>query len=330
MQDTQTKIIAMVGFPGAQVLDIAGPLEMFAGANTIAKHKLNRATPPYATVLLAHDPGPLDMSGGLTLHAHHSFLDYDEDIDTLIVSGGDATSDAMADEDLIAFIRSNAQKVRRIVSICSGAFLLAKAGLLKDRRATTHWGACRSFAHMFPDTQLEADALFVRDDNVWTSAGVTAGMDLSLALIAEDLGRDISLAVARKNVMFMMRPGGQSQFSAHLVAQSAETPAIADLLAWVVENLDADLSVPKLAERVHMSERTFLRRFFEETKTTPAKFVELARLDAVRRTLEASSQSLGVIAGQHGFKSQETLRRVFHKHLGVSPQDYRSRFSTTL
>lgn len=329
MNAAKTKTIAMIGYPGAQVLDIAGPLEMFDGANTIAKIDRGATTPPYRTVLLARKEGRLEMSGGLSLHAHHSFLDFEDDIDTLMVSGGDTTPQAMADEDLLTFILVNAKRARRVVSICSGAFLLAKAGLLKDRRATTHWAACRSFARMFPDTTLESDALFIRDDNVWTSAGVTAGMDLSLALIAEDFGRDLSLAVARKNVMFMMRPGGQSQFSAHLVAQSAETPVLTDLLTWVMENLDADLSVPNLAARVHMSERTFLRRFFEEVQTTPAKFVELARLDAARRALEVSGRPLNTIAGQFGFRSQETLRRVFQKHLGISPQDYRSRFSLT-
>jgi transcriptional regulator GlxA family with amidase domain len=204
--------------------------------------------------------------------------------------------------------------------------LLAAAGLLDGRRATTHWRYAARLAQLFPAVTVEPDAIFVKDGHVYTSAGVTAGSDLALALVEEDLGRDIALAVARECVMFLKRPGGQSQFSAHLMLQQSSTPSICDLQGWILDHLDADLSVTALSARVAMSPRNFARVFKREVRTTPARFVEMARLQAARRHLEASQAAVETIARDCGFGNPEHLRRAFMRQYGVSPQGYRQRF----
>jgi transcriptional regulator GlxA family with amidase domain len=213
-----------------------------------------------------------------------------------------------------------------MASVCSGAFLLAAAGLLDGRRATTHWSVCELLADTFPMTRVEPDSIYVRDGNIATSAGITAGMDLALALVEEDHGRDVALEVARWLVLFMRRPGGQSQFSTQLRAQSAEREPLRDLQTWIVENPTADLSVGALATRVAMSPRHFARVFARETGVTPAVYVERIRVDLARRLLEETGLGLEAEADASGFGSVETLRRAFHRTLGVAPSDYRARF----
>jgi transcriptional regulator GlxA family with amidase domain len=212
--------------------------------------------------------------------------------------------------------------------VCTGAFLLARAGLLDGRRVTTHWNACAALARHYPSLKVEPDPIFVRDGNVYTSAGVTAGIDLALALVEEDLGREVALAVARDLVLFIRRPGGQAQFSAGLAGQAATRPGVRELQAWIADHLDGDLSVPALAERAFMSPRNFARVFSREVGVTPAAYVESLRLERARTLLETSELQLDEIALRCGFGTVETLRRVFGRRLGVNPNAYRSRFAS--
>jgi len=210
--------------------------------------------------------------------------------------------------------------------ICTGVFLLAKAGLLDGRRAVTHWAFCDELARRYPTIKVDPDPIFLRDGRFYTTAGMTAGMDLALALVQDDLGRDVALATARLLVLFLKRPGGQSQFSAHLAAQLDGDGPIAELQRWILDHLDTDLTVEALAERVHMSPRNFARNFEREAGAPPGVFVEGARLDAARRALEDSEDQLETIAKRCGFTSAEILRRLFQRRLGVSPTSYRKRF----
>jgi transcriptional regulator GlxA family with amidase domain len=234
------------------------------------------------------------------------------------------------DAALIARLRRVAARPRRLGSVCTGAFLLAATGLLDGRRATTHWAFCEQLAAEHPRIEVDPDPIFVRDGNVYTSAGVTSGMDLALALVEEDHGRELALAVARWLVLFLKRPGGQSQFSAQLSAQLASRAPLQELQAWIVENVGEDLSVAALAARAGMSPRNFARVFTREVGVTPARFVETARVEAARRQLEENGgQGVDGVAFTCGFGSAETLRRAFLRTLRVSPRDYRSRFQAT-
>jgi transcriptional regulator GlxA family with amidase domain len=212
--------------------------------------------------------------------------------------------------------------------ICTGVFLLAEAGLLDGRRAVTHWAYCDELARRYPAIRVEPDPIFLRDDRFYTTAGVTAGMDLALALVQDDLGRDVALAIARLLVLFLKRPGGQSQFSAHLAAQLDGDSPIAMLQRWILNHLDTDLTIEALAERVHMSPRNFARHFQREAGAPPGVFVERARLDAARRALEDGEHRLETIARHCGFTSAEILRRLFQRRMGLSPTAYRERFAS--
>jgi transcriptional regulator GlxA family with amidase domain len=311
------KTVVMLAFRDAQILDVVGPMQVLAGVND------ERPTPAYALTLLAEKKGPFASSGGLRLDADGAYADLPAKIDTLMIAGG-AIERALRDPAMLRAVRDGAKRARRVVSICSGAFFLAAAGLLKGKRATTHWRSVDLLAKNFPDVAVEPDALYVRDGKIWTSAGVTAGMDLALALVREDWGDDMALAVARRHVMFLMRPGGQSQFSAHLVA--AAKGKLAALLRWIPEHIDGALDVAALAARANMSERSFARIFLKETGETPAAYVARARLDAARRLLTASDLPVETIAARSGFGSEERMRRAFHRHLKVAPTQFRARF----
>lgn len=317
--------IVVVTYPEAHVLDVVGPVEVLTGA----RYFMPDGPAPYNVTLIADAPGPVMTTSGVSINAHRGFSDAMSDkdeIDTLIVSGGHGTPAALENVALMDFVRSAAKRAARVVSICTGAMILAEAGLLDGRRATTHWWWCPILAKRYPQVTVDCDTLFVRDGQVWTSAGVTAGMDLALSLVAMDWGQAVALQVARFNVMFMMRPGGQSQFSAHLVAQQAEDPAIDETLAHILKNLGAPLTVTELAARAKMSERTFARRFKDETGMTPARYVEAARVEAARVALETTDTGIELVAARGGFQNGERMRRAFHRHLGVSATDYRDRF----
>jgi len=306
--------VVIVAFPDVQSLDVAGPVEVFAAAGG------------YRVEVVAPVAGLVRASSGLGLWVDAALADVRGPIDTLVVAGGEGTRGVVADEAFVGAIRRLAPACRRVASVCSGAFALAAAGLLDGKRATTHWGWCDVLASAFPKVTVEPDRIFVRDGDVWTSAGVTAGIDLALAMVEEDVGRDVALAVARRLVVFLKRPGGQSQFSAHLAGQLADRRPLSELQAWIADHLDSDLSVERLADRAAMSVRNFSRMFSREVGVTPARFVERARVDGARRLLEESTASVDEIAARCGFGTAETMRRTFLRSLHVTPTDYRRRF----
>jgi transcriptional regulator GlxA family with amidase domain len=246
--------------------------------------------------------------------------------DTLLVAGGEGARRATDDAALVDWIVRASRRARRTTSVCTGSYLLAAAGLLDGRRATTHWAYCDGLADRYPAVELDPDPVFIRDGDIWTSAGVTAGMDLALALVEDDLGAEVALAVARVLVVFHTRPGGQSQFSGALSVQQATRPALRDLQAWIASHLDEDLSVAALADRANLSERSFARAFRTEVGQTPAAYVETLRVERARGLLEDGAESLEAVAQAAGFSSPEVLRRAFHRRVGVSPAAYRERF----
>lgn len=310
--------VVIVAFPGVQTLDVTGPAEVLRAATKIHP-------PGYEVTVVAPEEGPLRTST-VTMVPDSSLSACRFPIDTLIVAGGTGTRRAEDDEALIAWLREAAGRARRVTSVCTGAFLLAKAGLIDGRRATTHWASCAELAERYPAVTVEPDPIFVRDGNVATSAGVTAGMDLALTLVEEDLGRDVALEAARWLVLFLKRPGGQAQFSAQLAAQTADRAPLRELQAWIPDHLDQDLSVPALASRASMSERNFARAFRHETGMTPAAYVEAARVESARIALETGDLPVENVARQSGFGTVETMRRAFRRRVGVSPVDYRTRF----
>lgn len=318
--------IAMVCFENAQVIDVTGPLSVFATASDMLYRSDNRPA-VYSITTLANQKKPIATSCGLQILPDHAVYDADTaNIDTLIVAGGYGVHDAIQDAAFISWLKGAAHRARRVASVCTGAFLLAKAGLLDGRRATTHWRHCDALAQAFPKITVEPDAIHIKDGDIYSSAGVTAGMDLALALVEEDYDRSLALAVARDKVMFLKRPGGQSQFSTALAAQSAEEGAFGKLQQWILENLELELSVPTLADRIAMSPRNFARVFAQRVGVTPAKFVESARLEASRRQLEDTANPIEYIAQACGFGNAERLRKAFQRRFRITPQDYRRRF----
>jgi transcriptional regulator GlxA family with amidase domain len=317
------KRIEILAFDMAQLLDVAGPLQVFATANDLAHWR--REPIPYSLAVVAAKSPRIETSAGLGL-AVDPLPDAAGELDTLIVAGGFGVNAAARDEALLAWLRGRAGQARRLASVCSGALLLAAGGLLAGRRATTHWTRCAELARAYPDVIVENDPIFIRDGDVWTSAGITAGIDLALALVEDDLGRGAALEIARQLVVFLKRPGGQAQFSAMLSLQYGDE-SFAGLHEWIGQNLDAELSVPDLAARANMSERTFLRRYKQATGATPAKAIERLRVEAAQRRLCDSSDRIKRIALRCGFGSEETMRRSFLRVARVTPQDYRDRFS---
>lgn len=318
----------MVAFPHVQILDVTGPLEVFGRtARWLVEHG-RRSDLAYEVELLAAVAGPLATSSGLRLVADRPFRAVRGGVDTLLVAGGTGTAAAMRDRDLLAWLRRIAPRVRRLGSVCSGTFILAEAGLLDGRRVTTHWGSCDALARRYPQIVVDPNPIFVRDGTVYTSAGVTAGMDLALALVEEDHGREVALQVARELVLFLRRPGGQSQFSAQLAVQAADREPLRELQSWIADHVRKDLSVTALAARVAMSPRNFARVFTREVGVTPVRFVERVRVEAARRRLEESAQGVDAVAAECGFGSAEAMRRVFLRTVRVPPSAYRSRFKS--
>ncbi|HEY6889806.1 MAG TPA: GlxA family transcriptional regulator [Solirubrobacter sp.] len=305
---------------GVQSLDVMGPIETFCDANDQVP-----GTYRIEVVGPARD-GQITMSNGLKLGVD-PLPEPPPRIDTLVVAGGEGARRAASnDPAIVEWVAQAARRARRTTSICTGSYLLAAAGLLNGRRATTHWNYCAVLAQRYPEVEFDPDPVFVRDGNVWTSAGVTAGIDLALALVEEDLGAEVALAVARLLVVFFKRPGGQSQFSGALSVQQASRPALRELQAWIAAQLDEDLSVAALADRAGLSERSFARAFRAEVGQTPAAYVERLRVERARALLEDGAESLEAVARATGFSSPEVLRRAFHRRVGVSPAAYRERF----
>lgn len=325
LAERRTRLVAVLTFDGAQSLDVNGPIEVFAAASLLKKLEDPAGVPPYRVEILAAQAGPVQMNSGIRYVAERGYPNVKGGIDTLIVSGGDVYA-AVGDLRLREWLRAMTPRVRRLASVCSGSFILAEAGLLDGRRATTHWLGAELMRQRYSQIEVDPDAIFVRDGNVYTSAGVTAGIDLALAMVEEDLGHAIALEVARRLVVFLKRPGGQSQFSSHLAAQAKPVGVLKDVPEWILAHLGADLAVEQLAARAGMSPRNFARVFTREMGATPAKFVERARVDAARRWMEDGGLSLEEVAGRSGFSSAEHMRRTFRRHVRVVPHDYRKRF----
>lgn len=319
--------VAMLAYPGTQILDVVGPLEVFSRTSRWLKDHGKRTDDAYTVEILGLTRGVFRASSGLRLYADHRFDEVGAGIDTLLVAGGMGAERFSAHPPLLAWLRKQARFTRRLASVCTGAFFLAEAGLLQGRRATTHWGACDRLAQRFPDVSVEPDTIFVREGSIYTSAGVTAGMDLALAMVEEDHGREVALATARELVVFLKRPGGQAQFSAQLKAQIAVHEPLNDLQAYMVDHPDADLSVDTLAGRVSMSPRHFARVFLREVGVTPARFASSVRVEAARRLLEETPESLDAISSRSGFGTPESMRRAFMRAIGIPPGQYRERFT---
>jgi transcriptional regulator GlxA family with amidase domain len=321
--------IAILVYPGVQSLDFTGPLEVFAGAQRLIEQS-GRHERGYEVRLFSVDGRPLETSSGLTVTPHASLAAAPAAIDTLIVAGGYGRKRAATDRAQLEWIAATSATVRRTASVCTGAFLLAAAGLLDGRRATTHWASAGELAARYPQVDVDPEPIFLRDGPIWTSAGVTAGMDLALALVEEDLDRDAALQIARHLVLFLRRPGNQSQFSATLSAQEPAREPLREVQRHVVEHPGADLSVEALATRAHMSPRHFARAFAAETGVTPARFVEQVRIEAARRHLEDTVEPIAAVASACGFGTAETMRRTFLRALDVGPAEYRRRFYSPL
>lgn len=322
----QIKKIGIVVFKDCQILDATGPAAVFGDAN-VQLRNIARELAGYDIRLIAPAAGSVRTNCGVALTADHALTSHNLRFDTLICAGGSGVMEFISDADNMRAVRRLAGHAKRIVSVCTGTFTLAEAGLLDGKRAVTHWAHCQSLADRYPDIMVEPEPIFVRDGNVFTSAGVTAGMDLALALVEVDHGRDIALDVARSMVMFMKRPGTQAQYSKHLAAQMAPSGNIRDAQVWLLANLSASVSVDQLAEIAAMSPRTFNRHFKMETGLTPARYITECRVDAARRLLEESPLSIKVVAEKSGFGDEERMRRTFHRLLGVSPDSYRNRFA---
>jgi transcriptional regulator GlxA family with amidase domain len=317
--------IVILAYPGVQSLDVTGPLEVFVGANQLVE-ATSRGAPGYDVSVVSLDGAPLKSSSGLTLTPHSNLQAAPARIDTLIIAGGTGWTDAAGDGNLVAWIAAASPAARRTASVCTGAFLLARAGLLDGRRATTHWAFAAELARRHPAVRVDPDPIFLRDGPIWTSAGVTAGMDLALGLVEDDLDREAALVIARHLVLFLRRPGNQSQFSATLTAQQPRREPLRETLRFVLEHVAEDLSVEAMAARAHMSPRHFARAFHAETGVTPARYVERVRLEAARMRLEDTAEPVAAVASACGFGTAETMRRVFLRALEVAPAEYRRRF----
>jgi transcriptional regulator GlxA family with amidase domain len=309
--------ILFVLFDGVQSLDVTGPFEVFAGANAYSRRS------QYGLRLASLGGRDVVTSSGLGLRVDTD-LDHVRAPETLVVPGGEGTRNPEA--ALVRRIGTLARRAGRVMSVCTGAILLAEAGLLDGRRATTHWTMCATLAERFPQVRVEPEPIFIRDGPIATSAGVTTGIDLALALVEEDLGRDAALQIARHLVMFLRRPGNQSQFSTQLRGQVAQRDSLRDVQQWIADNPAADLAVTKLADRAGLSPRQFARAFATETGTTPGRYVDRTRLESARRLLEETTNGVDQIARACGYGVAETMRRAFQRELGVSPAEYRRRF----
>jgi transcriptional regulator GlxA family with amidase domain len=319
--------IVILGFPGVQPLDVVGPSEVFSTADAAVADQRGGLGRAYEIEVVAQSPEPImTRAGGYGIAPLRTTKQCRGAIDTLVVAGGFGVYDAVDDVGLIRWIRSAARRSRRVTSVCSGSFLLARAGLLEGKRATTHWSSCAELARRHPEVEVDPNPIFVHDGDVWTSAGVTSGMDLALALVEEDLGREVALEVARWLVLFLKRPGGQAQFSSHLAAQLAERDPLREIQGWIADHLDGDLRVEVLAERASMSPRNFARAFRREVGMTPAAYVTELRVERARQRLESGAEPIDQVAIGVGFGTPETMRRAFARRVGVAPAEYRNRF----
>jgi transcriptional regulator GlxA family with amidase domain len=313
--------VAVAIFPGVQALDVAGPVDVFSEANQFLPPEAH-----YEVTLVSAEPGALRASNGMTLVADQTFEEAAQGFDLALVAGGPALPEREPEPRLTAWLTAVAAHCKRYGSICTGAFALGHAGLLDERSVTTHWQHAAQLAAQFPHARVDFDRIYLRDEQLVTSAGVTAGIDLSLALVAEDHGPRTALAVAKRLVVFAQRQGGQSQFSPYLTAPADETSAVAKVQAHVMDHIGENFTVKRLADVAGMSARNFARVFVQETGVTPHEFVERARVDAARKLLESTPAALKAIAYDCGFGTADRMRIVFMRRIGTTPMQYRERF----
>jgi transcriptional regulator GlxA family with amidase domain len=316
--------VAMLAYAQAQILDITGPLEVFARTARWLRDHQGLRFDAYEIELVAPRAGAINTSGGLQLLAARGYKDM-RPADTLLIAGGIGYQALLTDRELLRWIQRQAGKVSRIGSICTGALLLAAAGLLGGRCVTTHWAYCDRLAQLAPGARVERDAIYVQSDKLYTSAGVTSGMDMALAMVEADWGKACALAVAQELVMYLKRPGGQSQFSRFLSAERRDD-VFGELEIWILEHLDADLSVESLARRADMSPRHFARMFAQRLGATPAAYVRRVRVERARSRIESGAARVKQVARECGFADEQKLRRAFRQVLGITPAEYRSRF----
>jgi transcriptional regulator GlxA family with amidase domain len=321
-----SKSVVIVAFDDVQSLDLVGPLDVLSAATAVLTGTGSRRR-AYTLRVVTPGGGPIRSTNGLRLIPDGPLET--QPVDTLMVAGGDGVDEAVKDQHVVATVAALAKRARRVASVCSGAFLLAEAGVLDGRRVTTHWTHCAELAARYPALDVDPDPIYIRDGDVWTSAGVTAGMDLALALVEEDFGRDVALTVARGLVLFLKRPGSQAQFSAQLAGQFADRDEVRELQHWIVDHPDQDLRVEALAARAAMSPRHFARTFRQATGQTPARFVERMRLDTARRRLAESTEAVESVARASGFGTSETMRQTFIRVLGTTPSAYRRQHGTS-
>ena len=315
------KTVSLLVFPGVQSLDVSGPMDVFAEANRFLLPENH-----YRLEVIGVEPGLMACSNGLLVQAHRHFSKAVEPVDLMLVAGGPVLLHESFGDDLHAWLRKATQRARRFGSICNGALLLARAGLLEDRLVTTHWNDVGALRELCPSARVEADRLFIQDGALYTSAGVTAGIDLSLYLLAQDHGPEVALNVAKRLVVFTQRSGGQSQFSPFLTPYVEASSAVAQVQQYVLSHLGDNLSIGMLATVANMSVRNFSRIFARDAGATPAEFVESARVDAARVMLENSSEPVKTVAYRCGLRDAHQLRDVFKRRLGVTPQQYRRHF----
>ncbi|MNR80590.1 HTH-type transcriptional regulator CdhR [compost metagenome] len=317
--------VAILVFPGVQALDVSGPMDVFSEANRFLAHDQR-----YELTVIGSAHGLMQCSNGLPISAHHHYSEVaasGQRYDLLLVAGGPELPQQPRDEALLSWLHACALASGKYGSICNGAFLLAHAGLLTDKTITTHWNDAPLLARQFPATTVDADRIYLQDGNLYTSAGVTAGIDLSLYLLSQQSGAEVSLNVAKRLVVFMQRRGGQSQFSPYLTPYAEESSPVSIVQQYVLANLQQELTVEVLARSVAMSPRNFARIFVRDTKITPAEFIESARLDAARALLEASNDPMKKIAYLCGFHNANQMRNVFVKRLGITAMQYRANFA---
>jgi transcriptional regulator GlxA family with amidase domain len=326
----KTKHIVIIAPPMTSILDVAGPLEVFSKTVDYIRDNIPSSKHSYTTHVVSVDVDTIvNTSSGLPILCEGSIGSINYEVDTVLVAGKGSLEN-MELLYLANWLNDNFKRFRRVASICAGAFVLAEAGLLNGRRATSHWMVCDKMAKLYPEINVEKDPIFIKDGNIYTSAGISTGMDLALALVEEDFGRDIAIMVARMLVLYLKRPGNQSQFSNILMHQTVNYEPVRNIQDWIIDHLDQELTVEILAEKASMSPRNFARVFMRETGITPAKYVEKVRLETARRRLEETRLSIDEISTECGFGNADGFRRSFLRNLRTTPTDYRKNFTTAL
>ncbi|MEM7096668.1 MAG: helix-turn-helix domain-containing protein [Pseudomonadota bacterium] len=326
---TPRKRIVFVTNPNSRSLEYFGPLQVFDEARIFFDYE-QRLDLAYEIEVVSTEPGQLYERKGFSIQAPIPYHRLRGEVDTLILQAADEGDACLHDQKFLKWVRRMSGRVRRMVSICTGSFILAEAGLLDGKRASTHWCAFDDFREKYPNVTLDPDAIFVKDEHIYTSAGATSGMDLAIALIEEDFGTAFARRVAQGLVMFLRKPAYQSQFSVHVVGETEGADDLKPIISYISENLESDLRIETLASKFHMSQRTFVRLFSHQTGTSPGRYIEQLRIERARQLLEDTNRSVSKIAESCGYNSVDGLRLAFERKLGTSPKQYRDRFTSAI